>query len=279
MQRETLSAFFVVAVLIGMSGPAEAVPVSYSGYHYPDGVPTGQTATAVFDFTESGQLKIILTETTPIGNSTLVGDVAILTSVGFRLPGSAVIASGGTVTISLGSASEGFSIDCSSASGVQQCGAGANVSAEWGATIGGEGEIVTGSGLFYDFVSTLQSAVTRFSGTNRDGSTQLGGPQGGLLLDSAARGGQGVINSSVTILLNLDADPSTSGNQGLTGGQQSDFLNSVSSQSLVKWGTSTSLGNDWRLNGNQVPEPGTLLLLGSGLISAAIIGRRFSKRG
>jgi len=263
MQRGTFSAFLVAAVLIGMSGPAEAVLVSYSGYHYPDGVPTGQTATADFDFTNSTQLKIILTETTSPGASTFVGDVAILTSFGFRLPDSAVISSG-SVTISSGSSSVGFS--GGSFSG------GADVSAEWGATIGGEREITTGSGLFYDFVSTLQSAVTGFSGTNRDGSTQLGGPQGGLLLDSGARGGQGVINSSVTILLNLDADPSTAGNQGLTSAQQLAFLSSLdhSSNSVVKWGTATS---------HSIPEPGTLLLLGSGLIAAAVIGRRFNKRG
>ena len=270
MQRGTFSAFLVVAVLIGMSGPAEAVLVSYSGYPYPsfDGVPTGQTATADFSFTASGQLQIILTETTSPGASNLVGDDAILTSVGFRLPGSAVIVSSllNTVTITSGSSSVGFS--GGSFSG------GADVSAEWGATIGGEKEIVADSGLLYDFVSTLQSAVTRFSGTNRDGpsNNQLGGPQGGLLLDSDARGGQGVINSSVTILLTLDADPSTFENQGLTSAQQSEFLSSVSSQSLLKWGTNTEISD-------AVPEPGTLLLLGSGLIAAAAIGRRFNKRG
>src|SRR5262245_20864517 len=70
---------------------------------------TGQTATADFRFVDGKHLQIMLTETTAPDASGLTGGPSVLTGVGFRLPGSAVITRKGSVTIGGGSASHGFS--------------------------------------------------------------------------------------------------------------------------------------------------------------------------
>ena len=248
------------ALAIGLAAPAAAVPVEYSAA-------TGQTATADFSFPDSTHLIIVLRETTPAGASALTGDAAILTTIGFLLPGSAVIVLPGSVNVcssalcGTDSASVGFSTGT--------YGPGASVSAEWGATIGGEKPI--GNGRSYDYVSVVAGAVTQFSGLNRDGDSTLGGAQGGLLDDSAARGGLGVIDRAVRIVITVDANPSTTGIQGVTAAQRAGFLDSLSPQtSVVKWGTASNYSG----GGGVTPEPGTLLLLGSGLIGLGALAWR-----
>lgn len=245
------------ATLLGLAPPASAMLINYLA-------PTGQTATADFSFTDATHLEIILTETTPAGGSALTGAGAILTSLGFLLPDSAVIILPGTATIQPGSGSVGFDLG--------DLGAGTDVSHEWGATIGGEAPIDSvGS---FDFVSTNVAQVTQFAGVNRDGPAVLDGPQAGLLDDSAARGGLGVIDNAVKILLTFDADPSMASSQGLTPSQQAAFLGSLPTTSIVEYGSNAAFGHP--TDGGQVPAPATLLLLGAGVAVGGLARSRRS---
>jgi hypothetical protein len=238
--------------LMGLATTAEATFINYLA-------PTGQTATADYTFLPDAgtyHLQIILSETTLAAASSLSGAPAILSSVGFLLPDTAVII-GGRVTIATGSTSVGFSIS--------NGGSGFDVSGEWGATYNGELPI-DGSGV-YDFVSSNAAQVTRFSSLNRDGNLSLDGPQGGLLDDSAARGGLGVVDNSVVIQLRLDALPGGSVD-ALTATQKTTFLASLTGNSIVEFGSDAAFGTAI------VPQPATLLLVGLGLGALVLRARK-----
>jgi hypothetical protein len=215
-------------------------------------------------------LQIVLTETTPAdapGNPEPVGATAILTAVGFHLPGTAVLVlTGSTAVIGAGSASVGFSGG--------SFGAGADVSREWGATTGAEAELDGSTNLLgdvtFDFASTVgSSGVNQFAGTNRDGPAGLDGPQGGMMNEPGDRGGIGVIDNAIVLTLILDADPGTGGNQALSAAQQAAFLADVLENSAVMYGSHAAFGATMA-----APEPGSLLLLGSGLLGLRTMLRR-----
>jgi hypothetical protein len=235
----------VVAVALMTPRQADAGLVSYTAS-------TGQTATADFSFIDGNTLQIVLSETTPVAASSLTGAAAILTSIGFDLPGTVqLVASTGVVTISPGSVSVGLSLG--------DLGAGADVSREWGAT---QGQFDPGDGGSWDFISVNTSHVTQFAGVNRDGPDGLDGPQPGLLLDSAARGGTGIVNNSVTIIIDL--------NSTLSAAQQAAFLLDVETNSIVEYGSDAAFGTP----DGVVPEPSSIALLLIGVAGFGVARRR-----
>jgi hypothetical protein len=230
--KRFLAATSLVAVLVAASDRARGVTVQYLA-------PTGQTAEATFSFANATTLRIVLTETSSASVIASIGDSSakLLTSIGFLLPGSVQLkAAGSTVTLNAGSSTVGFSVTNSSTPGF-------DVSREWGVTQGKK-PIGTNPGSNWDFVSSVTAQVTQLAGTNRDGPTNLDGPQGGLLNQTGALGGLGFINHSVVILAKLTSS--------LTATQQASFLDNLRRPggSIVEWGSDATFGVP-------VAEPGT----------------------
>lgn len=159
--------------------------------------PAGLMASAEFTIINPTTLQIKLKNLStgvPMGFS---NSDQVLTGVSwdFGLPGANVndpTITGGTVFTGATSASINFSIT--------NVGANANVSGEWG-----YGNSPSGASL-QNFFSALQAGSTPFGGANLDSTTNLDGPQGGLVPKPnpiVALGGLGVIQDEVVATLTL----------------------------------------------------------------------------
>lgn len=195
-------------------------------------------------------LTITLTNTSGFtgGNSSGL----LLTGIGFELPtgvmltnGGAYVAGGSTGYYKIGNTS--YSLP-----------GGANLSGEWGGgSPGGSGPFANVATLNVDYVAaTLQSAF--YDGSPFDSSqilknpADVNGPEFGLLSNNFANaGGLGYVKDSLTLTWIWTGT-------GLT----TDFLNN--GNVVVSFGSPTAV----------VPEPSTLLLLGSGLLMIGGLGRR-----
>lgn len=154
--------------------------------------PSGLAARAEFTLINPTTLEVKLKNTSTGVPTGFSNSDQILTGVSWAFPAGQQI-TGGSVVIGVGSKSENFSTGSFFA--------GDNVSGEWG--FGNNAQ----SGLFPNFITTLQAGSTPFGGTNRDGPANLNGPQGGLVPAApiVALGGLGAISDDIRATLTLSA--------------------------------------------------------------------------
>ncbi|MBY0313521.1 MAG: hypothetical protein K2W85_15760 [Phycisphaerales bacterium] len=154
--------------------------------------PSGLAARAEFTLINSTTLEVKLQNVSTGVPTGFSNSDQILTGVSWAFPAGQEI-TGGSVVIGAGSKSENFS------SGAYF--AGDSVSGEWG--FGNASQ----SGLFPNFITTLQAGSTPFGGPNLDGPSNLNGPQGGLVPATpiVALGGLGAISDDIRATLTLSA--------------------------------------------------------------------------
>lgn len=195
--RRTVPALFsCLAVVLLASSSLLAMPVTMDASSA-----SGLGASATFSLSADGTtLTIVLTNTSTGVPDGFDESDSLLTSVSFDLPDGVDI-EGGSVVITDGSVSENFDAVDSQLSG------GDPVTYEWGFA----NDDTSDTALRPDYVSAMRSHTEPFieqnsRDANLDGPhTNLNGPQGGLTNGIVELNGNGAVNNSVTITLDLSA--------------------------------------------------------------------------
>lgn len=246
---------FLAAVLLLWSGPAFAVSINVDQIIWQPDItldPSSLSATVELtaDDSDMDSFTITLTNTSTLSTPDDFPATVLLTGIGFNLPSELYI-TGGNISGDLRNSTIdpglrwGYDNNPLDAGPFQQ------------------GEATTKS--ISTVVSTMESA-TEFDASLVDGDAEFKGPDYGVL--STAYAGVSIPNKpyflgSVEITINLQ--------QSITGTWES-FFSSIDSQDVVvSFGSPTSPTQP-------IPEPATMMLLGTGLIGIAGLGRKKFKK-
>ncbi len=242
-----LAAFFLA--FLGSPATSNSALVTIDGIVGQSDTPLGVNGTANFTYS-ANTLTILLTNTSPSSTDTTTGAGILLTGIGFSLPSNIYI-TGGAVAIGSGSTAvpAGSFTSLDFRWGYQNTSAGPNPSSS-GFLVGNPYGAVNTTAL------TINGAS--ISGLLPNGTGNVNGPSYGLVSATGNPGGLYAVRSSILLTLNLS---------GALGG---NWWNDIQNGTVVlAFGSPTT---------TPVPEPGTMMLLGGGLVGLAAWGRkRFHK--
>lgn len=237
MSLRITTILLIAAAFIAFTSTATAAPI-YLTFDNGEGL----SATATLEQTGDRELKVTLQNTSTALPAELDGDTSnqFLTSISFDLGDDVDIISGSAV---LGTGAQTVNFDQIAT----QLFEGADVSGEWGYS--NKGDKIN---LARNVITAMQSQSTKFGGANLDSTSNLNGPQGGLVSTPPVMdlGGLGGIQGPVVFTVNTNRDFD---------------LGSVNlSTARVEYGSDAAFVGGPSTSNTPVPEPATLALLGIG---------------